>query len=137
MNVNTFEFNELLLSDRVLDRLGFSPYNDEHCTWGGRTLTLGKDENIFSFRIIDQEEMDDDTEGNWFDGSHINASFSYSGSFDRKNKNDYSDLYFLHQLYEVVKHLCPQHLDEFKKRCADNNMKNAIESYEEFKAKQA
>ncbi len=131
MNINTFPFNELLLTDRVLDRLGFSEYWDEHCTWGGRTITFG-DKDVL-IRVVDQEEMDDDTEGNWFDGSHISNHYSYSGWFDiGGNKDDYSDLYFLHQLYEVVKFKCPQYLDEFKERCFKNNMKAYIESYEKY-----
>src|SRR5690348_1840140 len=127
MKVNTFEFNELLITDRVLDRLGFSPYWDEHCTWGGRTITFGEKEA--SIRIIDQEEMDDDTEGNWFDGSHVSPHFRYAGWFDVPKTDGDSDLYFLHQLYDVVKYKCPDFLNEFKERCAKNNMKAYIDSY--------
>ena len=46
--------------DKVLDKLGFSEYWDENGTWGGRTLTF---KNGIRFRIIEQGEMDDDTEG--------------------------------------------------------------------------
>ena len=48
----------LNITDKILDKLGFSEYWDEHCTWGGRTLTFS---NGTRFRIIEQEEMDDDT----------------------------------------------------------------------------
>jgi hypothetical protein len=53
-----------------------------------------------------------------------------------KREEHNSDLYFLHQLYDVIKTIYPQHLEEFKKRCADNNMKGFIESYEEYLLKQ-
>lgn len=134
MNINTFPFNELLLSSRILDRLGFSEYWDEHCTWGGRSITFAGDDSI---RIIDQEEMDDDTEGNWYDGVHIAAHYRYSGWFDvpRRDEHD-SDLYFLHQLYDVVETIYPQHIAEFIERCKKNNMGGYIESYLEFKTKQ-
>jgi hypothetical protein len=75
MDISTFYFNELLITDRVLDRLGFSEYWDEHSTWGGRNITFGDDR----LRVIDQEEMDDDTEGNWFNGAHVAAHYRYAG----------------------------------------------------------
>lgn len=133
MNPATFEFKELLLSDRILDRLEFSEYWDENCTWGGRTITLGTGDNECNIRIWDQEEMDDDCEGFYGGGSHVPHKFSYNGYFNRGDPAHNSDLYFLHQLYDVIEFLHPQHIDEFVERCDKNNMGNQIKSYLEFK----
>lgn len=133
MNIETFEFKELLLSDMVLDRLGFSEYWDENCTWGGRTITLGAADGEYCIRILDQEEMDDDIQGFYGGGNHVAHTFSYTGFFGTPSTEHYSDLYFLHQLYDLIEFLCPQHTNEFILRCNKNNMGNQIKSYLEFK----
>jgi hypothetical protein len=45
-------FVKLNITDTILDKLGFSEYQDEHGTWGGRTLTFSDGTR---FRIIPDE----------------------------------------------------------------------------------
>lgn len=136
MITNKHTFNKLNLTDEILDVLGFSPYCDEHCTWGIRSLGFS---NGTRLTVADYEEMFDDTEGNWFDGTYIAKHFSYfaTKSIIEVNKDIeyWGDTFFLHELYEIVKFYYPSSLEEFKTNCFQNNMKLYIEQWESYLAK--
>ena len=91
----------LNITDGVLDKLGFSEYWDEHGTWGGRTLTFSNDT---IFRIIEQEEMEDDSEGYSKDGVYVAQYFYFADWFAiPKIDKGHFDLFFLRlRLYAVA-----------------------------------
>jgi hypothetical protein len=116
---------KLNLTDTILDKLGFSEYWDEHGTWGGRTLTF---KNGLKFRIIDQEEMDDDTEG-YGDGTYIAQHFYFGGWFAWEKINGEHDLFFLHEMYECIEKYYPTCLEEFVEKCKSLRMKIYIDDF--------
>lgn len=127
------EYDKLNLTDRILDKLGFSEYWDEHCTWGGRTLTF---KNGTRFRIVDQEEMDDDTEGYSSFGKYIAHHFYFRASFAIPSLSwqvGDRDLFFLHEMYECIKDNYPDCIDEFLEKCKELKMKCYIDEYEKWK----
>lgn len=116
----------LNITDKILDKLGFSEYWDEHGTWGGRTLTFS---DGTKFRIIDQQEMDDSTEG-YGEGEYVAQYFYFSGWFAIPNiDSPYFDLFFIHEMYECIKTCYPQCLDEFVSKCKELNMGSYIDQY--------
>ena len=116
---------KLNLTDTILDKLGFSEYWDEHGTWGGRTLTF---KNGVKFRIIDQEEMDDDTEG-YGDGMYIAQHFYFAGWFAWEKIDGEHDLFFLHEMYECIEKYYPTCLEEFVEKCKRLKMKIYIDDF--------
>lgn len=119
--------SKLNITDRILDKLGFSEYWDENCDWGGRTLTFS---NGTRFRIIEQGEMDDDTEGYSPNGRYIANHFHFAGWFALpKTKAPDYDLFFLHEMYECIKKEYPGCLDEFLAKCEKLKMKVYIDEY--------
>ena len=116
---------KLNLTDRILDKLEFSEYWDEHGTWGGRTLTF---KNGVKFRIIDQEEMDDDTEG-YGDGMYIAQHFYFGGWFAWEQIDGEHDLFFLHEMYECIEKYYPTCLEEFVVKCKSLKMKIYIDDF--------
>jgi len=121
--------NKLNITDTILDKLGFSEYWDEHGTWGGRTLTFKNGEK---FRIVEQEEMDDDTEGHAPDGIYIANHYYFAGWFSvlkiKVPNPDHHDLYFLHEMYECLELHYPNCLEEFIEKCNDLLMGSYIKS---------
>src|SRR5688572_16570413 len=120
---NEHTFSKLLLTDEVLDVLGFSPYWDEHCVWGIRTLRFSNDNFL---TVADYEEMYDDTEGNWFEGTYIAHHFSFYPTKSRLEANQetnyWGDTFFLHELYDIVEYYFPSNLEEFTQNCNKHNM---------------
>jgi hypothetical protein len=133
---NKFEFSKLLLTDEVLDVLGFSPYWDEHCVWGIRSLNF---ENNTHLTLADYEEMFDDTEGNWHEGTYIAHHFSFYPSKSKLEVNEsidyWGDTFFLHELYDIIEFYYPSQLINFISNCKKNNMKIYIEQYIKYKEK--
>lgn len=116
--------DKLNITETLLDELGFSEYWDEHGTWGGRTLTF---ENGTRFRIIEQEEMDDDTEGYGSNGRYIAHHFYFSGWFAiPKIEAATHDLFFLHEMFECIELNYPDCLPEFTKKCQSLKMGYAL-----------
>ena len=112
-------YHKLNITDDVLDKLGFSEYWDEHCTWGGRTLTFT---NGTRFRIIEQEQMDDGNEG-YGTPQYISQHFYFTGWFALpKNEAPHCDLFFLHEMQEVITIYYPDCLEEFKEKCKKAHM---------------
>ena len=117
----------LNITDTILDKLGFSEYWDEHGTWGGRTLTFS---DGTQFRIMDQEEMDDDTEGHYTGGTYIAHHFSFSGWFAiPKIDKGHFDLFFLHEMYECIRECYPDNLEEFTSKCRQLKMGSYIDDF--------
>jgi len=117
---------KLSITSKVLDKIGFSEYWDEHGTWGGRTLTFS---NGTMFRIIEQEEMDDDSEGYSPNGRYVANHFYFTGWFaiPEISSNIYFDLFFLHQMYECIEAVYPECLPEFVEKCKKLKMGSYIE----------
>jgi hypothetical protein len=122
----------LNITDRILDKLGFSEYWDEHGTWGGRTLIF---DNGTRFRIVEQSEMDDMYEGyaamSHNEPIYVSNHFYFAGWFANPRKMDttHYDLFFLHQLYECIEKEYPDCLGEFTAKCKELNMYPYIRDY--------
>jgi hypothetical protein len=119
----------LNITERILDKLGFSEYWDEDATWGGRTLTFS---NGTSFRIIEQEERDDEDEGYGYEAIYISNHYYFAGYFATPKIYPpylYYDLFFLHEMYECIEKEYPDCIDEFVANCKDLNMKPYIDDY--------
>lgn len=117
---------KLNITNTILDKLGFSEYCDEHGTYGGRTLTFS---NGVKFRILEYEEMDDDTEGYSLDGWYIAHHFYFGGWFSVNKIADDHELYFLHEMYQCIEIHFPSCLDEFRTKCNELKMNIYIEDY--------
>ena len=114
-----FEFNEILLTDTILEKLGFSDW------WGGSgdfsdsRITLGG--QLFEIHSVD--EKDDDADGYGYHPKQYVAYHYISGDW---NEN----IYFLHDLYEYIKDFDNKEvLKEFVERCVKTNLKPNIDSY--------
>lgn len=108
--------NKLNITSQVLDNLGFSEYLDEHCTWGGRTLTFS---NGTKFRIIEQCENEDDSDYFYFVGWFAIP----------KSDAKYYDLFFLHEMYVCIEECYPNCLEEFINKCDNLKMKSYITDF--------
>jgi hypothetical protein len=116
-----FEFNELLLTDKILDILGFTEYQDKNGDDGIRTLFLG--ENIFT--IWDIGELHDDSYG-YGKGIYVSHHFC--------TLTDIKPIYFLHELWDYINEKTSQ-IALFEQICRKNNMGYYIDSYLEWKNK--
>jgi len=96
------------ITDNILDKLGFSEYWDEHCNWGGRTLTFSDGTR---FRIIDHEKEDDD--GNSLGDNY----FYFTGRFAiPKIDAAHFDLDYLYQMKDCISQCYPHCLTEFENK---------------------
>jgi hypothetical protein len=82
------------VTDAKLREIGFSDYDDEHCTWGNRRLRLKNS----VLQIIDQED-DEYTEQK--------SGFFYAGWFTspyngHPKNNDYRELKSVQDIYDMV-----------------------------------
>lgn len=120
-------FTKLNITSEVLDKLGFSEYWDEHCTWGGRTLSFSNGTN---FRIVEQNEMEDGNEGYLNPPYYVSNHFYYSGFFAiPENEKGKTDLFFLHEMYDCIKENYPDCLQEFYDKCEAVYMAGYIDEY--------
>lgn len=115
---------KLNITSEVLDKLGFTEYWDEHGTWGGRTLVFS---DGTQFRIMEQCEMDDDSEGYSRNGSYVANHWSFEGWFAIPKADGEHELFFLHEMYECVKKYYPNCLVEFVEKCKAVKMGGYIE----------
>ena len=126
-----FEFNEMLLTDKVLDVLGFSEYWDGSGDYGERSF--GK-EGVELYRIVEHDEMDDPACG--YGGAPPEYSPShFSQPFKSKKMGA---IYFLHELYESILENNPNLIPMFVEKTKENgvNMYPYIESYLNYKNNQ-
>lgn len=119
----------LNITEKVLDKLGFSEYWDEHGTWGGRTLTFADGTD---FRIMELEEMEDDSEGYESDGRYVAHRYKFAGNFaipPLEGDSAYMDLFFLHEMYECIEANYPAYLPEFTSKCVGVRMGSYIDEF--------
>jgi hypothetical protein len=121
-------FNKLNITEDVLDKLGFTEYWDENGTSGGRTLHFETSND--RLRVNEQCQMDDCYEGyNPKGAEYVSQHWSFLGWFATPKVDDDYDLFFLHEIYEVIKKHYPKSLNEFVERCEKVLMGGFIKSY--------
>jgi hypothetical protein len=69
------------ITEEIIEAMGFTDYDDEHCTWGNRRLFFGAGSKIsgdpwYQLQIIDYEDWPDEHE------PEFNDCFYYSGWFE-------------------------------------------------------
>jgi hypothetical protein len=119
-----FEFRELLLTERILDKLEFSEYHSSCGEFGSRWFGIKISEHQFQtpvYRLWEIDEKDDDCDGYCKDANYV-ARYWCSENFS-------TALYFLHDLYEDIKANTPELLPLLEKRAKKINMLPYIESY--------
>jgi len=122
-----FEFNELLLTNKLLDTLGFTEYWSGCGDFGDRRLQLVESVPgaLYQIWVIDESE---DPESGYSTSPQYNSQHF--------STEDWGTIYFLHELYEDIKlKRTEEELTAFvtliKKRGV--NMGSYIESYLEYK----
>jgi len=133
MKVNyPFEFKELLITDKVLDVLGFSEYWAGASEYGERSFGI---QGVEIYRIVENDEMNDPELGYGNNAPEYNACH-YSKPFSAKT---FGRIYFLHELYESIAESNPNILQMFVEKTKEQgvNMYPYIESWLEFKNKMA
>lgn len=123
-----FEFSEMLLTSRALDKLGFTEYWGGSGDFGDRRFGITKDGKQYEkwLFITELDEKDDECDGYCKDKWYVSSRYigKYTGS-----------IYFLHELYEEILAQTPSLEEYFLERCIKCNMINYINSYLEYKAK--
>lgn len=111
------KLNEKITED-VLDRLGFSDYDDENCTWGNRRLRFGDAANWYVLQIIDY--------GDYLEENGRSKGFVYASWFElidkfkpktAEGKVDYRigwDLNTVKDIYKIIYLYHKEWLGEFK-----------------------
>lgn len=105
---------KLLLTDKILDKLGFTPYNDENGDSGTRILYVG--DNIL--KVWDMDEIDDETQGYGSPAKYRAKHFMIP---------DYGPVYFLHELLDVINK--EDIMLEFVRKCHLYNMGFYLDEY--------
>jgi len=124
-----FEFNELLLTSYVLDKLGFTGYHDGAGDFGSRTLWLSPTSKI---ELIETDPKDDIYDG---------YSSSCGSEPEISNGHYLKDgwiIYFLHDLYECIIDDYLEDSEELKvfiEKCKKANCYPHLKSYLEYKEK--
>ncbi len=106
------ELKKIELTDDVLEKLGFTEYDDEHCTWGNRRLLFDGDSDEWKkLQIIENCESCAEENG-------YPAQFVYAEWFDQIRRKPTGggrmDLTTLYELYICIDIYRPELLDEFK-----------------------
>jgi hypothetical protein len=123
-----FEFNELRLTDKMLDVLGFSKY------WAGSGDFYGERcfgiEGVALYRMTVHDETEDPCSG--YCQTPVYQSEYFSSGYQSKTWNH---IYFLHELYEDILENKPNLIEMFveKTKEKDVNMYPYIKSYLEYK----
>ena len=128
-----FEFEEMPITDKVLDTLGFCEYWSGCGDFGTRMVGEKISEHQYSksYTIVEEDEMDDDSLG--YSGSPKYSARHYHSPFSSKK---HRSIYFLHDLYEDISENAPEVLDLFIEKTKENgvNMYPYIKSYLEYKS---
>lgn len=134
-----FEFNEMILTDKVLDVLGFSEYWAGSGGFGDRRLELGGqvgDERLTSkkeypnYFVYEVDESEDPASGYGGEPEYSSAHFCGNGFSPR--------LYFLHEMYEdILSRRTPEEIEKFIEITKRNgvNMYPYIKSWIDYKEK--
>lgn len=124
-----FEFHELLLTDHVLDALGFGEYWDDCGDFGSRKLVFSDDSYYLLYEMDERNSDDADSYGGV---ATYCPSYFLAKDFRRR-------LYFLHDLYEDIVASCPAvdvELFILTTKKPEVNMWPALESYLKYKENQ-
>lgn len=133
-----FEFKALLLTNEVLDALGFTEYWAGCGDFGDRRLDLGgvvedvrltskKEYPKYLIYVIDGAEQDEASGQGYGEPEHIAEHFC---------DKDFRGIYFLHEMFEdISKRRTPEELDAFTELTKKKgvNMFAYIRSYLEYK----
>lgn len=126
-----FEFQEMLITSKVLDVLGFSEYWSGSSEFGTRSFGEKISEHQYKtmYQLVEEDEMDDPCSGYcpppiWYSPCH------YHSNFDSKT---HINIYFLHDLYEDILENCPEVLEFFLEKTKEVNMYPYMESYLKYK----
>lgn len=134
-----FEFDEMLLTERALDALGFTEYWSGSGEFGDRGLDLGAkvgDERLTSkeeypkYFIYEMDGMDDVDQGYSSEPKFAPRRYVSKG-FDKT-------LYFLHEMYEdILSRRTPEEVSNFIEltKLKGINMYPYIKSYIDYKSK--
>lgn len=134
-----FEFKEMHLSDRVLDKLGFTEYWAGCGDFGDRRLDLGAtkgDERLsakdqypmYLIYHIDEQDQDESSGQGYGEPEYV-PSHLCTKSFQK-------DLYFLHDMYEdILENRTPEELEAFVELTKKVLMYPFLKSYLDFKNK--
>jgi hypothetical protein len=118
-----FEFDEALLTDKMLEKLGVSEW------WGGSSECMDARLHLNgkSFDIHSIDEQDDDSFGYGDNPKYLPYHYT---------DGNWKTIYFLHELYEYIKSGgCVEAYNDFMERCKKCNLMPYIESY--LKSKQS
>lgn len=119
-----FEFTECLLTDSVLDALGFTEYWSGSGEYGDRKLKLGST----YYMIFEMDPLEDEDQG--YSSKHVRCPGHFvSDGFETR-------LYFLHDMIEDVKaRRTPNEYDVFLSLCKQRgvNLGSYLDSYFEWK----
>lgn len=125
-----FEFDEIRLTDKMLDVLGFSEY------WAGNSDTYGErtfgieGEKLYWLGCTDESE---DPCSGYCESAVYQAEYFHTAvMYDYKK---YRDVYFLHDLYEDIATFAPELLEMFVEKTKEKgvNMHPYIQSYLKWK----
>jgi hypothetical protein len=120
-----FKFNELLLTSRVLDKLGFTEYWNGSGYFGTRRLIDKEAHDVF-YELFQTDEMDDPTDG--YDP--YNPPEYQTQHYCTK---DWERMYFLHELYEDFLLRYPDKIEYLTKQIKTCNMYPQLKSYLKYK----
>lgn len=128
-----FKFKELLITDKVLDVLGFSEYWAGSGDFGERTFGIKKSEHQYEkwYRIVENDETEDPASG--YGGTPEYSSQYFSSPFNAKK---HRAIYFLHDLYEDISDNAPELLETFVEKLKEKgvNMLPILQSYLKYKS---
>jgi hypothetical protein len=113
-------FSKLLLTDTVLDKLGFSEYNDLNGDCGSRHLRFKNEEYI---TIWEHLEKDDDSDGYSKDGIYLSHHYFIM--------EQPGDMDFINELYELIKAKSPASVPEFEEKCKTLKMYYYLDQYKQ------
>ena len=117
--------NICLITDLILDKLGFTPYQDGAGDYGHRTLAYPNKppyNKSNMYEIICYDEKDDANDGYGEQPEYGDGHYA-SG-------NNYSSMYFIHELYDDVRlTMSTEFFNYFIEQLKKNNLFPYIESY--------
>jgi hypothetical protein len=111
------EKNQLLkvlkipVTDLVLEKIGFTDYDDEHCTWGNRRLMFGNMAAWYKLQIVEYCDYPEEN------GREV--GFSYQGWFEiipNPKPNNAWDIITVRDIYKIIYLYHPEWLNVFKQK---------------------
>lgn len=140
-----FEFTELILTDRILDLLGFTEYWGGPGDFGDRRLGIKLDKNRFDsnysvFYIYQYDEKDDECDGYGYgEPQYVPSYYALPGYYysagqiaEQIKTGVYSSIYFLHELYDAIDKFTPDLIPFLESNISKYNMKPYLDSYKKF-----